>query len=206
MGTVARFDLASLRAKYDLHYFVETGTGQGDGLAHAASINPGFFSLASCEIEPTLAEAAKARFAGEGRIAVMNASSATFLARMCALLPPDEPALFFLDAHFPGADYGLRGYGAEKADALRLPLEDELRLIARNRPAGKDVVIIDDLRIYIDGPFQHGNLPVNVRPMCPKARNVHFVKAVMGATHTVELLYDHEGYILLLPCEDEGHG
>ena len=206
MGTLARFDLAALQNQYGLRYFVETGTGRGDSLAVAAALNPGFDALLSCEIEASLVTAAKARFLDDPRITIHPKASAVFLDRVCRLLPRDQPALFWLDAHFPGADYGLHGYGDEADDAVRLPLAEELRAITRHRPDGKDVVIVDDLRIYQDGPFQHGNLPAEVRAVCPKARGVTFVKSVMGDTHEMKLLYEHEGYILLTPNEGQQDG
>lgn len=203
MGTIARFDLSDLIPRWGLKHFVETGTGRGDSLAYAASVTPGFIALRSCELEPRLSAESAQRFRGDRRVRVFTERSSTFLRWACQMLPADEPILFFLDAHFPGADYGLRGYADESDDGTRLPLAEELRLIAKHRPLARDVVAVDDLRIYLDGPFQHGNLPAELRPLCPKRRGVDFVHAAMGATHDVALLYEHEGYLLLTPKEQE---
>ena len=199
MGTIARFDLISLSAAYGLLHFVETGTGRGDGLAYAAASEARFRSLRSSEIEPVLADTARRRLGVDPRVWIEMMPSTAFLWEVCCAIPRDEPILFWLDAHFPGADFGLRP-AAETADAaVRLPLQAELEAIAISRPEGVDVVIADDLRIYADGPFAHGNLPANLRHLCPAQRGIGFVHALMDATHVVQELYEHEGYILMLP-------
>jgi hypothetical protein len=45
----------------------------------------------------------------------------------------DRPTLFWLDAHFPGADYKGVKYDEEKDDSKRIPLEAELKIISENR-------------------------------------------------------------------------
>ena len=199
MGSIARFDLISLSAAYGLRHFVETGTGTGDALAFAAASAADFGNLRSCEIEPSLADAARRRFTGEPRIRIGTMRSTVFLRSICRETPKDEPILFWLDAHFPGADYGLRPAAETTDSSVRLPLVEELEIIVDGRPEGRDVIIADDLRIYADGPFQHGNLPENLRHLCPAMRGIGFVRALVGATHTVQELYEHEGYLLMLP-------
>lgn len=199
MGSVARFDIGSLFAQHGILHFVETGTGRGESLAHASRYR--FRSLASCEIEPSLADAAASAFAADVRVRVCMLNSVAFLEEICTAIPQGEPILFWLDAHFPGGDYGLRPYGAKHSEAERLPLRKELATIARCRPNGRDVVIVDDLRIWVDGPFEHGNLPAGVRPFCPKLRDASLFGKVMGATHGVEFDYRHEGYVVMRPLE-----
>jgi hypothetical protein len=198
MGAVSRFDLGEFVQTYGLAYFIETGTGSGDSLAHAAGIKPAFKALRSCEIEQNLAKAAGQRFLSDHRVCVFTDRSSNFLRWACRMLPADEPAFFWLDAHFPGADYGLRGYADESDDTTRLPLAEELAIIARHR-TGHDIVAVDDLRIFVDGPYGSGNLPDELRPACPKRRDIDFVHDIMGLSHTVTPLFEHEGYILLMP-------
>lgn len=146
---------------------------------------------------------ARIRFRDDPRVHVFSERSDTFLKWMCDTLPHNEPIMFWLDAHFPGADYGIRGYADERDREVRLPLERELSIIAKRRPLGRDVVVCDDLRIYVDGAFQHGNLPADLRPLCPADRSIDFAHRIMGATHDVKELYEHEGYLLLTPKETE---
>ena len=200
MGTIARFDLSGLARRYGVVHFVETGAGAGDSLAHAAAVvDPPFETLTSCEVEPSLAANVAAKFADDGRVAVWAYASDKLLPLVCGAYR--EPILFWLDAHFPGADYGLKAYDAEADETVRLPLERELALIAKLRPEGHDVVICDDLRIYMDGPFQHHNLPPDLRPLCPAERSVQFAYDIMGATHDIRPLFEHEGYLMMTPKE-----
>ncbi|MDE2472759.1 MAG: hypothetical protein KGL35_29560 [Bradyrhizobium sp.] len=197
MGALAHFDVGRLREDWNVRHFVETGTGRGDSLAHAAQFP--FDSLKSCEVDYTLREGAQNRFRGDRRVHVSLWESRDFVSWACRTIPADQPILFWLDAHFPGADYQGQSFGAEADERVRLPLQTELDTIARLRPLSRDVVLVDDLRIYVDGPFGHGNLPPNVRPHCPAERGIGFIHETMGATHDVALLYDHEGYVVMTP-------
>ena len=197
MGSLAHFDVGGLMARYGLVHFVETGTGRGVSLAHASRF--GFRTLRSCESVPALCRDAQEAFHSDRRVTVYPSNSRDFLDRVCADTPDDEPVLFWLDAHFPGADYGLFGYGDEPDEALRLPLPQELEVIKNRRPQGRDVILVDDLRIWTDGPFSSGNLPANVRPWCPKSRSADLFARILGATHTVRFDYADEGYTILTP-------
>lgn len=198
MGTLARFDLGPMIAKHGLIHFVETGTGEGRSLAHAARF--GFKSLRSCELDPVLAGRLSDAFAPDDRIRIVNAESAAFLGRLHSMAA-GEPILFWLDAHFPGADHGHRDYGVERSDATRLPLRAELEAIRKHRPDGMDVIICDDLRIWLDGPYQHGGLPEDVRPFCPVRRDASFFAEMFDDTHDVFFDYSHEGYCCIVPKE-----
>ena len=65
-------------------------------------------------------------------------------------IPKKSAALFFLDAHFPGADFQKCTYEESirehKQDAF--PLEEEVDIIINNRDTSNDVFIIDDLILY----------------------------------------------------------
>jgi hypothetical protein len=200
MGTVARFDLKTLAARYGVLHFVETGTGRGDGLAHAAASGVMWLSLRTCDTEPALCEAAADRFRNDPRIHVAEGRSAPFLRKVCEDIPQTQPILFWLDAHFPGADEGIRSWDAEKAETIRLPLAHEMAIISGYRRNGSDMILCDDMRIYVDGAYGHGNLPANLRALCPRDRNLDFIReSGLLATHDFTGLWDHEGYMVLSP-------
>jgi len=197
MGNIARFDVVGIAHEYDIHTFVETGTGKGESLSFALGC---FDDLLSCEVHIVLATRAMTRFDDEAKIRVFKQDSLSFLTDVCRILPRRQPVMFWLDAHFPGADYGLARFDAEPDAYLRLPLQYELDVIRRKR-GNRDVILIDDARIWLDGPFQHGNLPTELRPLCPKERNIDFIHELFSGTHTIDVLYDHEGYIQVMPRE-----
>lgn len=198
MGTIRSFDLAALSNQFGLRHFIETGTGMGDAIEYAAT-HLMFRSIQSCELILKLALAAREKFKRDDRIAIANLPSAVFLDTVCRVIPVTDPALFWLDAHFPGADYGLNGYDFERDPARRLPLASELKIIAATRQAARDVIIADDARIWLDGPFQSQNLPPALRPLCPANRNIDFIHEIMGGTHDIHVEYGHEGYIVMTP-------
>jgi hypothetical protein len=197
MGSLARFDITQLCAQYACRNFLETGTGSGAGIT-AAMLAP-FERIFSVEIMPVIAASARRRFAGDARVEIVEGASIEGLASILARLPVTVPALFWLDAHFPGADYGLASYDAESDVDLRLPLERELALINRARPDSGDVIIIDDLRIYLDGPFGNGNIPPLAQTLPQEARNIDFVSRLYAVSHDCRGFFEDEGYLVLTP-------
>ena len=199
MGHLRVFNLSSLRQRYGCRHFVETGTGTGDSLAYAASSK--FDSLSSIEIHPEIAAAARAKLEKDARISIKVGKSGDVLPELLAHLPPEEPILFWLDAHFPGADFGLARYDAEPDVQTRLPLEQELEIIRSIRPGADDVILIDDLRIYEQGPFKNGNIPDWAQTLPPEMRHIRFVDRLFAESHFIERRYEDEGYLVLLPRE-----
>jgi hypothetical protein len=112
---------------------VETGTFQGDTSRLLADE---FGSCTTIERSQTLAQAARARFAADPRITVLEGSSRD---RLEDALPPDDVACFFwLDAH------GMYDYVG--ADDDENPLLAELELILSRRTDAPNVIAVDDAR------------------------------------------------------------
>jgi hypothetical protein len=122
----------------------------------------------------------------------------TSVAALAGTIPDlDGNCLFWLDAHFPGADAGMKDYDDVKYETLRLPLVNEIETICQLRKKCKDVLIIDDLRIYEDGPFENGNVPVDALPF--EDRNINFIYQSFKKSHVILKSYLDEGYILIFP-------
>jgi hypothetical protein len=197
MGSLARFNLPGLAQVHGLKHFVETGTAQGDSVALACQVKA-FASLHSIEIVPELATAAKARFEKDERVVIWQGDSVTCLSMVLRDLPP-EPALFWLDAHFPGAHSGAK-YDAEPDAKKRLPLEDEIALIRQARDGIRDVLLIDDARIYQPGPYSGGDLPPDWPPLKGIQRDgIGFIRAAFGKTHGVVVDFSDQGYVMVVP-------
>lgn len=150
MGAVYRFDLNSLKSKNNLVNYVETGTGEGTCLAHAKKFS--FTRNISIEIHKEIYDNAKLKFPQDE---LLLGSSYDKLKEVLPTL--EGNTLFFLDAHFPGADFHYTEYSNCGEDEVRLPLQKELELLLEYRKKFNDVIIIDDLRIYMNGPFEGGN-------------------------------------------------
>jgi hypothetical protein len=172
MGSLTRFRLQEIIDRYNCNILIETGTGAGDSLDYCSRFN--FTKLYSIEIHEEIYKSARDKFAHDDRIEILNSSSADALKEIIPALGQDDTVLFWLDAHFPGADYGLAKPGDEKNDDIRLPLEQELHLISSLRTP-RDVILVDDLRIYEEGFFEMGNLPDSWSTMKKCERNIKFV-------------------------------
>lgn len=193
MGYLKHHNLDHYCRKYGLSVFIETGTAGGDSLRHAS-----FFPFLEChsiEINEEQARIAQARFKDDDFITVHRGKSSDILNELLPSVADHHTVLFWLDAHFPGEMVGF-GYGHEKDMAVRLPLESELRLIKELRADKRDVIIIDDLRIYEDGPFGNGNWKDRATL---GGDSIDFIYELFGDTHQVVKDYAHEGYIILTP-------
>ncbi|MBD0364645.1 MAG: hypothetical protein ICV53_00865 [Flavisolibacter sp.] len=193
MGQIQRFDLTRIIGEYNTRYFFETGTFLGDGVGYAAE-SP-FNKIISVEIIPEIADKAKLRFKDSDKIEIIEGNS--FMALENELPKIKGNCLFWLDAHFPGADAGITAYDADGNEDIRLPLAKELAIIKRLHSSYKDVLIIDDLRIYEDGPYAKGNVPADALPKID--RNIDFIYKHFGNTHLILKSFLDEGYVLLFP-------
>src|SRR5205814_997927 len=149
-----------------------------------------FDLIISIEIMEAEVERLKQAFAGDPRIHLLAGESPAVLRH---ILPQIQtPICFWLDAHFPGAHHKLKLYEAVQEDDIRLPLERELEVIKELRPQGKDVILIDDLRIYEKDNWEWGNLD--------KAGLEHiarydskFIYTMFEQTHVVNRFLSHSG-------------
>jgi hypothetical protein len=193
MGFLHYHNLDNYIVQYKLTSFIETGTAGGDGVAHALLFP--FQQVSSIEIDEGQFKQTAARFEGCDEVRLVNAGSIEGLVFLLQDLVPDARILFWLDAHFPGEMQGA-GYGDEKDMSKRLPLASELRTIQMIRGNAPDVFIIDDLRIYEDGPFGNGN-------WCDRRTlggdGIGFIDELYGDTHEIRRDYAHEGYVILVP-------
>lgn len=193
MGRLSRFDLSRIIKEYKSDNFFETGTFWGDGVAYA--LQSPFKKVYSVEIIGEIVDKARKRFEGNNKVEILHNDSISALEQMSSQIKGNT--VFWLDAHFPGADAGLTPYDSENNEEFRLPLERELEVIAAARKKYHDVLILDDLRIYEDGPYQNGNVPADALPK--GNRSLDFVYRCFGKTHYVFKSYLDEGYILLFP-------
>jgi hypothetical protein len=115
-----------------LKTFVETGTFQGENIR---KLEPYFDILYTIEIDPKLHAEAKARHPSV-KIRYVLGDSSVELRKISKEI--QQPALFYLDAHFSG-----EGTGRGSKD---VPLIEEMEILGkRNHP---DCIIVDDLRLF----------------------------------------------------------
>jgi hypothetical protein len=192
MGAIYHHDVSSYIKKYDLEYYVETGTGQGDCLTFALKHKfKGFYSV---EIYPQIYEIAKNKFKNFVNCEILQGNSYEKLPEILTQL--EGNILFFLDAHFPGADFHFETYDSTKDYDTRLPLKKELETIKINRSNNKDVFIIDDLRVYEDNNYTDGNWSLRKEV---GGDGIDFVYELFGQSHNIEKDLRYQGYLILTP-------
>lgn len=200
MGDIKIFDIQQLVEKANIKAFVETGTLYGDTIEFMRQFP--FEEIHSIEIDAELAENARKRFDTDKRVQIHNGHSASVLK---TLLPTIKlNTLFWLDAHFPGADAHKTQYGSVKDENINLPLKNELDLISKRK--FKDLLIIDDLWIYEDGNFEWGTFDKHMESIGSDVKradicstNSEFIYTLFENTHNFKKYNNHQGYLVLMP-------
>lgn len=193
MGTLRKYDLSSC----DCVYFFETGTGLGASLRHALH-NGRLKKLFSTEIHKQTALKAQAIFQDKPAVEIINENSTIALKKILPLIDPFEPILFFLDAHFPGEVGENYSYDQNIHDDVTMPLKEELKIIKTLRPNSRDILIVDDLNLYEDGPFENGNIIKSYANIKEEERDLSFVSEIFEDKDIVRDFRD-EGYLILKP-------
>jgi len=190
LGSILPFDIAGLKEKFQLENYIETGTGEGMCLSHAMKFS--FKKYSSCEIHEDVFKKINDKFSPSSELNLYNKSSKDFLGDILPTL--NGPSFIFLDAHFPGADFHYNSYEDCGVNPTSLPLEEELNLILKYRKGKGDIVLIDDLRIYMDGPFAGGNW--GLRSTCG-SNKVGFIFDILNAMDKqIQVSYEDQGYVL----------
>lgn len=158
MSCLNMFNLAELIEKFGCKVFFETGSGNGGGIKYASQFP--FKSIYSVEIDKHQVEKLSFSFKENHNIKILHGNSTEVLENFFKFSPLEERIIYWLDAHFPSADLGKRKFDDEKDMSIRLPLEKELDLILENRvkKGFKDVILVDDLRIYEKLNYEAKNL------------------------------------------------
>ena len=155
MGLLREHKLTEYIDRYNLKYYFETGTGKAECLEYA--LRYPFEEYWTVDIDEDLIEESFNKFKNMSKnINLLIGKSTEILDEYVPQIPKESPTLFYLDAHFPGADFQKCTYEESirehKKDAF--PLEEEVDVILEKRDISKDVFIIDDLVLYEEGDFE----------------------------------------------------
>jgi len=194
MGELFVFDLGALLKTYAADTFFETGTGFGFGVQFARMF--AFQKIFSVDIVASEIERLKAPFSCDSRVQLFAGLSVDVMRKVLPQISGN--IIFWLDAHFPGAHHQLTAYDAENDADVRLPLEKELTLIKQLRPGKRDVILIDDLRIYEKDNFEDGNLSDLGLESIGKLES-RFLYTTFRETHEARRILKNTGYFMLLP-------
>lgn len=126
--------IKSIAAEHSIKVFFETGTYLGNTVF---GIKDAFAEVYSVELSRDIAELARERFSGIRHVHIINGESATALGEFLRGL--EQPALFWLDAHYSA--------GVTAMGALQTPVKDELRAILSHR-IKRHHILIDDVKDF----------------------------------------------------------
>ena len=125
---------------FRIQTLVETGTALG---AMITATKRWFKTIYSIELDHNLAAAARERFAHDKHVHILEGDSATLLPQLLPTLS-GEAACFWLDGHFSGP-------GTAMGQTFT-PILEELDSIALHRGTTKDLIFIDDARLFTRDP------------------------------------------------------
>lgn len=188
MGNLNKFNLKKIREDFNINTLVETGTYKGYSVNLA--LKYGFKKILSVDIFEDYYNLAKETFK-EYNVKLFFGKSVDKLPEMLQELYKDENVLFWLDAHLPSV-HGCGEYSLE----VEFPLEDELKVILKNRDTRGDYFLIDDLRMYEDGEFTNGNWELRDKF---NLGGIEFIYDMFSKTHKIKKDYYKEGSIILIP-------
>jgi hypothetical protein len=198
MGEINIFDLTPYVEKHNCKTYFETGTGKGVCLSHA--LNFDFEKFYSVDLDEELVNDAKNRFVGYP-LTLINDYSSKALEQYVPTLT-QEPVFFFLDAHFPGADFHKMSYEESirtyKEEAF--PLHSELQSIKKSRNTDKDVFLIDDFKLYEEGDYEFGGWAYSgLQEELGLVTKSQFIYDLFKETHTFEKSLRHQGFLFIIP-------
>jgi hypothetical protein len=198
MGEINIFDLTPYVEKHNCKTYFETGTGKGVCLSHA--LNFDFEKFYSVDLDEELVNDAKNRFVGYS-LTLINDYSSKALEQYVPTLT-QEPVFFFLDAHFPGADFHKMSYEESirtyKEEAF--PLHLELQSIKKSRNTDKDVFLIDDFKLYEEGDYEFGGWAYSgLQEELGLVTKSQFIYDLFKDTHTFEKSLRHQGFLFIIP-------
>jgi hypothetical protein len=198
MGEINIFDLTPYVEKHNCKTYFETGTGKGVCLSHA--LNFDFEKFYSVDLDEELVNDAKNRFVGYP-LTLINDYSSKALEQYVPTLT-QEPVFFFLDAHFPGADFHKMSYEESirtyKEEAF--PLHLELQSIKKSRNTDKDVFLIDDFKLYEEGDYEFGGWAYSgLQEELGLVTKSQFIYDLFKDTHTFEKSLRHQGFLFIIP-------
>lgn len=209
MGALREHDLSPLIEEFGLEYYFETGTGKGECLSHALKYN--FKNYYTVDIDEELVEQVYNQLENCGKdINLLVGKSTDILEEYVPQLPKESPVLFFLDAHFPGADFHKCTYEESIRTHMKdaFPLEEEVSIIVKNRDISKDVIIIDDFILYEEGDYDCINYNCTwkygwLQDELNLQTNSKFLYDTFGKTHNLTKDLRSQGYLIITPKKDE---
>lgn len=181
-----------LKNEFGIRIFVETGTAHGKQFFDYMRFD--FDDYYSCEINEEQFNIAVKNVGHLTKLHLYNLSSVEFLSLILPQIK-DIPTVFWLDAHLPGSEIG-HSFAYEKNKSLRMPLEEEIKIISELKNIEKDVIMCDDLRHYEDDKYSAGIWKYRKEL---GGDNINFIYDSFEKTHDIIKNYVSGGCAIITP-------
>lgn len=209
MGALWHFDINPFITKYGLKTYFETGTGMAESLGHALKYP--FEKLYTVDIDKEFIDRLAPILKSDNRLRAFNNDSVSQIKEVFDIgeisKTSNDPILWFLDAHFPGADFHKISYeeSIKSYKHQSLPLEEEIGILKNNRDTSKDVIIIDDFILY-DPDKEYDTVKVgNIFRYRDLVESIginlksDFIYKAFENTHDFSIDLTHQGYLIITP-------
>ena len=209
MGQIHRYNIQYIIDKYNISIYIETGTGEGISLTHV--LKNKFKHFYSIDLDYDLIQSAIKKFADIDNLTFIKNFSTEALNKLIPDINQNDNILFFLDAHFPGADFHKMTYenSIKTFKKQAFPLEDELKKIISLRDIKNDVFIIDDFILY-EPNHDYETIKQGVTykyKWLQDELNIitdsNIIYKMFEKTHNFELSIKDQGYLLITPKKNE---
>jgi len=205
MGQIHRYNIQEIIDTYNTVVYIETGTGEGISLNHV--LKNQFKHFYSIDLDNDLIEIAKNKFKNISNLTFINNFSTKALLELIPRIEKNDNILFFLDAHFPGADFHKTTYENSirtfKNEAF--PLEQEIKNIISLRDTKNDVFIIDDFILY-EPNHNYETIKQGViykykwlQDELNIETNSKVIYDIFQETHDFQISLKDQGYLLITP-------
>ena len=178
--------------KKDCEVFFETGSCFGDGIDYALTFD--FKKIISVEVEDKKIPLLVEKYKSIDKVKIIHDTSINAFAKELPNIKSN--IIFWLDAHYPDLIYS--NHADPTSDnyerIVRMPLEQELSFIKRQRIGFKDVIIFDDLNCFIDNGKR---MPDWLKPKIHFEKD--FYKKIFSNTHDFLQLEIGETIGILIP-------
>jgi hypothetical protein len=206
VGSLRRFNINELRTSGGISALVETGTYLGEGIDWALSC--GLDQVHSIEIDSEYYFKAIDKYRSHPQVSIHLGSSSELLPDLLKFSSPHCNTLFWLDAHFPMADKGSVPYNYEQDKVKRMPIIAELSSIVSSRAQFNDIIIIDDLRCFVDDPrIKADSFDVHMSKLGTRGQNctrqsvvgitLDDILCLATANYDHHFIFEDEGYVIL---------
>jgi len=198
MSSLYDFPIKELKDKYNLEVMIETGTFEGKSINCA--LDAAIDTIISCDVQDYFERMPiRPEFTKDENVHLYIGRSMECLPNMLGEAG-DKNCLIFLDAHCDPKLF--REFKEDTDDGDPVPMFKELSLILEHRDVSKDVIIIDDIHLYVQEVVvqRYDGWATKLPPI--EFQTVNEMKnAVLKKlpNHNLEIIKVHDAALLMTP-------